>query len=81
MVVQVHGNTGNQEPLRKRVDTGQRWTQWILGERSGEILPSFTLAMLAALLSVLPDDSAAQQQTEEVVIAPVSTHGEPGEIT
>lgn len=46
-----------------------------------KILTSYTLIMLAALLAVFPDYSLAQQRTENVVVAPVSTPAQPGVIT
>lgn len=42
---------------------------------------SYALIMLPALLVFLPDDSVAQQRTENVVVAPVSTPAQPGVIT
>jgi len=46
-----------------------------------KILTSYFLPILAALLAVLPNYSAAQQRTENVVVAPVSTPAQPGMIT
>lgn len=46
-----------------------------------KILTSCTLAILAALLAVLPDYSVAQQRTENVVVAPVGETRQAGVIT
>ena len=46
-----------------------------------KILTSYFLLIMAALLAVLPNYSAAQQRTENVVVAPVSTPAQPGMIT
>ena len=46
-----------------------------------KILTSYTLIMLAALLAVFPDYSLAQERTENVIVAPVSTPAQPGVIT
>ena len=46
-----------------------------------KILTSHTLVVLAALLAVSPGFSAAQERTENVVIAPMNTSGQPGAIT
>lgn len=46
--------------------------------------PSFvltTILVVMTLLAALPDNSAAQQRTERIVIAPVSAASQPGAIT
>jgi len=40
-----------------------------------------TILVIMSLLAVLPDNSAAQQRTQKVVIAPVSDSSQPGVIT
>jgi len=42
---------------------------------------SYALIMLPALLVLLPDDSVAQQRTENVVVAPVGMPAQPGVIS
>ena len=46
-----------------------------------KILTSYTLAILAVLLAVLPNHSDAQERTENLVIAPVGEASQPGAIT
>jgi hypothetical protein len=46
-----------------------------------KIPTAHTLFVLAVLLAALPNYSVAQERTEKVVIAPISTPGQPGAIT